>query len=281
MDSQELYRFTAPNADYFYTSANRPVVFQGEQYVPQPISRGSLAGASQDDSPRLEVTIDIGTQIVEDFAFSIGERQLALQLYEYDGDAVTATLEWEGLVTSISVDGRDATFLIPSRFGAGLTLPVPSVYYQSQCNHVLYDSRCSVARAAFRLDTTVVSIDQTSMVVASVGSNPNSFYNAGEVIRTSDGERRLITNQIGTNVTLNFPFKELNENDAIELYAGCDRSPQVCRDRFSNILNFGGHPFIPTVNVFQVGLNSPREGEPEGGGGGLLSSAFRGILGSL
>jgi hypothetical protein len=34
------------------------------------------------------------------------------------------------------------------------------------------------------------------------------------------------------------------------MYAGCDHLLATCRDRFSNVANFGGFPWIPQKNPF-------------------------------
>lgn len=33
--------------------------------------------------------------------------------------------------------------------------------------------------------------------------------------------------------------------DAIEVVPGCDKRPETCRERYANLLNFRGEPFLP------------------------------------
>ena len=41
---------------------------------------------------------------------------------------------------------------------------------------------------------------------------------------------------------------------AISLSEGCDLSPETCRDKFDNIINYGGAPFVPSKNIFRKGV---------------------------
>ena len=250
----ELYRFISPTTTYRYTSAGQTFVLDGEVFQAQPIQRNAMQGASQDDSPTLDIEISIDAPVIQDFAFGVSENSLRMELLRSHGTPATTALQWEGDVTAISVSGRLGRIRVPSRFGSNLVVPVPSVYFQSQCNHSLYDSRCQIARAGFRQATQVDVVNQTSVSVLDVGGQPDQWYQGGELLRSSDGERRLIVSQIGLSLTLNFPFRTLELGDAVEIFAGCDRTAPTCRDKFSNIENFGGHPLIPLLNVFEAGL---------------------------
>ena len=250
----ELYTFTSPTTTYRYTSNPVDIEVAGNTFVAIPMERSSLEGTSQDDSPVLQITMPVTIQLIQDYAFDIAPRTLDLLLERIQTPTGIAATAWQGQVTAIAIRQRVATIRVPSRFGVGLNQPVPDVFYQSQCNHSLYDSRCQVVRNSFRVQTTVSSVSGTSVTVGSVGANPNDYFKAGEIVRTTDGERRLITAQTGTVLTLNFPFRALNATDAVEIFAGCDRLITTCRDKFSNVVNFGGHPLIPGINVFTEGL---------------------------
>ena len=252
----ELYRFISPTTTYRYTSHGSNFTLDGEVFEATPMQRNAMQGTSQDDSPTLDVQISITAQIVQDFAFGIAENSLTLQLLRSHGTAANTSLQWEGAVSSISVDGRVARFRVPSRFGVGLAAAIPSVYYQPQCNHVLYDGRCRVARSGtFLHSTQVTQVSQVSVEVQDVAGRPNDWFRGGEIVRTSDSERRLIIRQTGNDLTLNFPFRTLVAGDQVQLVAGCDRTAATCRDKFTNIENFGGHPLIPILNVFEAGLD--------------------------
>jgi len=42
--------------------------------------------------------------------------------------------------------------------------------------------------------------------------------------------------------------------DTYSIAAGCDKSFTTCRDRFDNVLNFRGEPYVPGVDkLVQIG----------------------------
>jgi uncharacterized phage protein (TIGR02218 family) len=163
---------------------------------------------------------------------------------------------WRGEVAAISVSGRVAKFRVPSVLAGKMKSSVPGTFYQSQCNHCLYSSRCGISSEAYKLRTTVLNISSNgaSLVLASSGGASQNWFKAGEIIRASDGERRMVVYQSGASIDLNYPFPNIKIGDTVDIYAGCDHTVGDCRDKFNNIINFGGHPFIPSSNIFAVGF---------------------------
>lgn len=253
----ELYKFQAPTRGYFFTSWIQSVSYLGDVYEAIPLQRNRLESVSQEDVPALRIELPAARQMVQDFAFGIAPNQLELTVFRRHGLAGDTITYWKGPVLSISVKGRIAEVIVPSTFGNALQSSIPSVYYQTPCNHVLYDTRCALARSSFKTTATVLTVnalDPRRVTVSTVDSQPDGHFKAGDIVRLADGERRLIVAQGGTLLTLNFPFRVLLPGDAVEFFAGCDHTPATCRDKFANIVNFGGHPFIPDQNVFETGV---------------------------
>lgn len=169
------------------------------------------------------------------------------------GDAVSY---WKGAITGISVSGGVASFRSPSFIEDPLRTTIPSVTFQGLCNHVLYDDNCKLLATVYRASATVVSISGDDVVVDAVGGHPDDYYKGGVMVRPSDGDRRLILKQIGTTITLNRPLRDLVAPNVVYIYAGCPHVIDVCRDKFFNVVNYGGHPYIPNVNPFLRGFRA-------------------------
>lgn len=276
----ELYRFTTPSRTYLYTSDANSYELSGDVYEPVPIRRKALAGTSQEDSPVLDVEISIAAQLVIDFAFSIPETSLVMEIIRSHGGPAESATIWEGAVTGISVSGRVATLRVPSRFGEGMSAPMPTVYWQTQCNHVVYNGRCGAARGSFEESAVVDTIDASgvNLTLSTVGGQPDGWFNSGEIVIDATGERRLIVAQVGTDVQINFPFRELSLGDAVTFVAGCDRTVATCFAKFNNVDNFGGHPLIPILNLFESGLDGAAKTSSNGGTGSALSAAVNQVF---
>jgi uncharacterized phage protein (TIGR02218 family) len=252
----ELYEFYSSSTTYRFTSHIEDVEFSGQTFSAIPITRGALEGGTQEDSPTIEIQMPFTEQIVKDFAYSISPNSLNLIIHRIHTEIGEPIEYWRGEVSAISVSGRIAKFRVPSILAGKMQASVPGTFYQSQCNHCLYSSRCGISAEAYKLETTILNIlgNGSSLVLASSGGAAQNWFKAGEIIRVSDGERRMIVYQSGASINLNYPFPNIEIGDAVEVYAGCDHTVADCRDKFNNIINFGGHPFIPSSNVFVVGF---------------------------
>ena len=253
-DIIELYKFSTNTTNYFYTSYSRSLTFGADLYLTTQVQRSRFENKTSENLKPVEIQISISTAFIQEQAFQIPDKDVLAEVYRVHTTAGTPQLIWTGKVSTITVKGRIATVRIPSIFQTALEQPVPSVFFQAQCNHKLFDARCALAANSFRVITSPNTVSGATVTVDSTDGQPNGTFKAGEIVRVSDGERRLITDQIGNVLTLNFPFKNLNVGDSVELYYGCDRADTTCRDKFSNIINFGGFNTIPSVNVFEEGL---------------------------
>ena len=78
----------------------------------------------------------------------------------------------------------------------------------------------------------------------------NDYY-AGGWIETGAGanfETRPILSNLGTQFEILKPLKNATVGQSIDFYPGCDGQPSTCNTKFSNLVNFGGHPFVPQQN---------------------------------
>lgn len=254
----ELYEFTGPSATftYRYTSHAEDYTFNTFLYTAIPIKRNNIVARATLDKPSLQVTLPITTQLVQDYAFGISPRSLTCKLYRehpFTGNNVTY---WAGTMTELAVDGENAVLTIPSKLGAALGISLPTISYQSLCNHVLYDARCTIDdQLAANKKTGTVQVISGGGAQISLNISPtpsNDEHQAGDLVRVADGERRLIMGNVGNVFTLNWPFRTLSVSDSMEAYRGCDHTVDTCKTKFTNEDNFGGFPYIPSKNPFKA-----------------------------
>lgn len=252
----QLYKFEGPTAlyEYFYTAFPRDVVYDGDTYVSVPLLDTAVATTGNLDFPEVSVDVPVSSQLAIDYAFGIQPASLKLTIFRMQSFGGPVIQWWEGVIDSLNVEGGFAKFRLAFRLDDSLSTSIPRPIYQRQCNHKLYDTKCTIIATNFDFATTISTVDGKTITVASVDSNPDQFYRHGEVVRAADGERRLIVDQQGTTLILSLAFKVLASPDAVTLFAGCDHSVVTCRDKFSNVANYGGQPYIPSKDIFRVGL---------------------------
>jgi uncharacterized phage protein (TIGR02218 family) len=251
----EGFRFVGTSSSYHYTNAQQDITINGILYQAAFIKRSGIKSGSQEDSYELEIELPFELQLAQDYAYASSPPTLDMILYRYHeaGDPATEwIIAWVGSVTAFSVSGKIAKLRVPSVFEAVLSGNIPSVYYQGPCNHVLYDSRCGISRAANTTTSTVQSItDSTTIVVVDDGVADGVLV-AGELNLPVKKERRQIISNTANTLVINFPFFDIEVGDEVEMAAGCDHAYQGdCKTKFSNTLNYGGFPYIPNENPFE------------------------------
>jgi hypothetical protein len=101
------------------------------------------------------------------------------------------------------------------------------------------------------LDNSIMSSGGNSVQVNGELASEDYYYYQGELKITggdNNGQRRMILNLEDGIVTVAWPFTyDVELGDTYELYPGCDKKPETCKDKFNNLANFKGFPYIPKV----------------------------------
>ena len=264
----ELYTVTGPTATYRYTSHFADVIYDGETYAAVEMTRGSLRIDSAENPPIWSFELPFDAPFVQDYALSeVAPRTASLAVRRYHlGSGPAAGIEYlSGTLASISLQGRVATVEVLSA-AEQLTQPVPSVHWQGQCQHLLYGPYCRALEIQFQVPfatVDTVTSGQVEIIVSNVNgipalggaSTPTDYLADGYIRRVVDGETRLILSNNGagnTRLTLDRPFPALEVGDAVQISAGCDHTVATCHEKFSNAENYGGHPVIPAINLFNA-----------------------------
>ena len=255
-----LFEFVAPNTTYRYTDHGIDYSFGGDTYTAITIAHSVLKSSTAGNPSSLQIDMEVTAQLVQDFAFSISERSIALTMTSVHLLTATSAVVWIGNGLDFNIKGRTASVRSQSLLEGLLDRDLPGVNYQPQCQHEFGDAaganRCKIAPAAspgngFLLATTVASVvSEREITVATIDGNPDDFFTAGKVIRDSDGEQRTIIDQTGTTLLLEWGFPTLVAPNPVTLIAGCDRKVETCRDDFDNVINFGGTPHMPIKNPY-------------------------------
>ena len=252
----EIYIFIGSNNTYRITSAERTIVSNGESYEPWPISRQKLQNAThEDDNASLEITLPFDHPMVKEYILQNSPPELSVELRQAHRSNLDDTVShWKGKVTGITLEGRIAKIKAPSNFSFVFngTSPVPR--YQAPCNHVLYDKRCQVDELSNSHETSIVSVSGVDVKVSTLPFADDDAK-AG-TISNAAGEVRMIISQVGTTLSISFPFGQLAVGDAVTVKKGCDHSFTTCKAKFANQQHFGGFPMVPNRNPFTSNIRT-------------------------
>jgi hypothetical protein len=257
----ELYEFAAPTKTYRYTSASDTIVYAGNTYTPAAIKRSTIVQTGSQDPTQFTVEAPVDLAFVADQRGVIPSQGITFTLRRLQRVSGIATVRKMGKVSSIvrkrSGNTQVAIIAIPSLLDIALATMVPGLVFQSNCNNHLYDAVCTVDRNLYKVTTTVSSIaDSLNLTVGSDGGHPGDWFDGGEMIHVASGERRTILFRTGgTSFRIKDPFPALANGDSLQLFAGCKkRLDSDCLNKFNNVVNFTGFPFIPEINPFKDGF---------------------------
>ncbi|MGI6655267.1 MAG: phage BR0599 family protein [Desulfobulbus sp.] len=240
-----LYRFSLGEAQWLYTSADHEVVMEADTYVPVFIQGGRIIRGGDPRRSTLEIEVAAQNAVARVFLPGWIGGLMLVTVYRHhyqDGDFFPV---WKGRVTGCRWSGSTATLSCDSAFTlfrrAGLRR-----HYQPGCPHVVFGPGCGLDPAAYRVQTTVAAV--SGNVVDLAGAAPEDGYYTGGMLQFGV-DRRLITRHTGARITTLDAVPGLAVGSAVMLLPGCARDPAAC-ERFGNIENFGGLPFLPSKNPF-------------------------------
>lgn len=258
----ELYKIWFGETYLYYTNGDVTVPFDdddglGEQnYVPATISRGSAEYNSVLDVNTIKIQFAAVTDPTVQY---IAQNPIAIVWIEIsrlfrDQSPLEKSVIFIGQIKKASFKGITAEVEAVS-FEHFLQMPIPILRYQLNCNHQLFDAGCQLVKTGYIEPahvlfevTATVTLDATKTILTSVtfGGFDAGYFTGG--LCEFGEERRTIIAYSGNTITLQYRMQDLADSDEVSVYPGCDGDIKTCRDKFANILNFLGFPFIPQEN---------------------------------
>lgn len=252
----ELFKFVAGTTTYRYTSAERDITVDlgdGNEIFTAVTIKFGERNASDDGGvgePTLELPIN--SQLAVDTVFQPAPPQVTFEAWRYHEDTGSVAYIWGGELLGASAQGRTVSFRIPNPLMQKFEQKVPKVRLQVYCNNVLFDRVCKLVRSNHVVESQVSRFEDggSTLVVTTIGGQANGWADGGEVIHVPTGERRTISTQTGTSLTLLWPFSPaVGSLDDIEIYAGCDHTIDDCLNKFDNTENFLGWPYMKSQSL--------------------------------
>jgi len=267
----DLYTWTLADGTVArYTSTDRDLTIGGVTWkaggtTGNPMfSRSEVKNVLGIEVDELKVELTAGpTDLIAGIAWlpAITQGKLdgaTLLLEQFISDAWSNTANgklylFSGRVAIIDADRGKAAIGVKSSLEL-LDLMLPRNTYMTGCWHTLYDAGCTLSKAALTV-TGVVGSSFTVSAFASNRTEPDAYFALGVVKFTSgvnNGVVRRVTAYTrfspGSDglFTVVPPLPALpSAGDTFTAYPGCDKQQSTCLSKFNNLVNFGGHPYVP------------------------------------
>jgi uncharacterized phage protein (TIGR02218 family) len=242
----ELYRFTQGSEVWTFTSGEQAIDHGGETYVPATIGRGQIDQRETMDRSTLEV------RVPRDNAVAV--RAMAAMLKGVVGLTVmrvepSVLVLWRGRLAAARAAGSEVILEGEPIFTSLRRLGLRAKY-QRPCRHALYGRGCNVSQAAFEVAAEVTGGTELSIEFSVAGDPLPDGWFTGGILEDADGNLRFIARHVGNTLTLNWPLDGVEATDPITLSPGCNRTRAHCGDKFDNLDNYGGFPWMPLTNPF-------------------------------
>ena len=132
-----------------------------------------------------------------------------------------------------------------------LNYPMPRRRFSKLCNYRLYDSRCTVAKAASSntLVGTATVGDSRHLADTVNLTQADDHWNYGTLEMTSGMNifmQRQVIDFAGFSVLIDYPFPyPVSNGDGYILLRGCEKTFFACKNKFANQINFAGFIHVP------------------------------------
>jgi len=247
----ELYHIWKLNEDvhYRYTSGDVAVVYNGNFYTIATVERDSVQYDTKLEGSSLTIrAARITTPVIEYLAINPLDLYWieVLKLFR-DQVPLEASVIFLGQIRAVRFQGVAAEVECAG-FEVYLNRAIPRYRYSPSCNHVLYDSKCGLDKNLYKTVATLtdVSSDKLELTSANFATQTDDYFTYGYV--EFGNAKRMVVYHISNVVKLNYYIPNLVAGNTINIYAGCDLSIEMCRNKFNNVVNFLGFPWIPVNN---------------------------------
>ncbi|MBW2598546.1 MAG: phage BR0599 family protein [Deltaproteobacteria bacterium] len=246
----ELYHLWREDGSehWYYTSGDVLVTYDTHDYVPATLRRTSVNYQAEIDVTSMKITTAfVETPVLEFIAVNpIEILWVSVMKLFRDQDPLEESVIFVGQIKNVSFKGAQATIDCVG-FEQFLKEPVPVYRYQLTCNNSLFDANCGKLKADYKVTETVFVNDaKTKLTGALFGDKEGGYFTGGEAVF---GHQSVsIVAHVGAEITLTHKMQGITDSDSVDVYPGCDGRAETCRDKYDNILNFFGFPFIPLEN---------------------------------
>jgi len=249
----ETYTFIRGATTYRYTSSDEDVVLGPETFLSITMGRGDLELSGEVGRAPLTVTVPRDLPICNDYVISPPSDITTLVVKRgHRGELPeTYVVVWMGRVLNFTWIDSSMEFMCEPVYTSIKRLGLRRQFSRG-CTHVLYGSQCRVNATAHKYTDVIAGLTSNTCSVLGVGGSGDNYYSGGYVQWDYQGrkEKKMILKQIGDVLTLSGLPLGASLGATAEVFPGCDHTMSTCKNKFSNLLNFGGCPWIPTKNPF-------------------------------
>lgn len=250
---------------YAYTNADRPVdaeipgIGTVVTFMPIPIDRESYSSNGKSEPTNMTIKMPKNTDLANLFKPYPPPQPVGVVIMgRHHTDTGNETVVfWTGKVLACDRAGREASLNCDSNIVSMKRLGLRR-NWQYGCPLVLYGSLCKASKDNASVVATVVSFDGGDGLVLTAnwfGGHAPADFSGGMLSWVSKlgREYRTIGN-VTTDGAITYlgPLRDIKPGTEMTVTLGCNHQKSDCVRLHSNILNYGGQPWIPVKNPVKI-----------------------------
>lgn len=248
----ELYKFSrGVTAEYLLTSSDSNITFGGEDYSTTQIKRTKIEQTGEMERNEITVMVQRDSPILANFVGFPRTEIMTLTIFrEHLNDTDSEfIIIWQGRVLTADFKANQGVLTCEPIY---TSLKRPGLWrkYQAQCPHVLYGSECQIDEQSFRSDGVIIGIVDFTIQATVWTAFADDYFDGGFVIFDGVHKRAIVASTATGILTLSSTIAELEIGETVQAFPGCNHDLADCLARYNNIVNYGGFPYIPSVNPF-------------------------------
>ncbi len=249
----ELYTLAMGSTIYRMHDSVEPLItVSGDEFDRVQISRGAITTGQE----YLEIKLPGSHSFSLKFSEIAPGQTASLTIQSYHrADPSDVRVIYKGVVRAVAFTqamSHSALSLIP--INEAFDREIPERTFQAACNNVLFDPDCKASAGSYSHLGAVTAIVDNVVTVNGLLAAKGDGWSTGGYVSYGVLDYRLVLEQSSDDLVLVLPFHESVLSENVTVYAGCDHTIATCLSKFTNEINFGGCPFVPTKNIFITGL---------------------------
>lgn len=226
--------------------------YSGDDYFKTMISHGRIKTGQE----HLTVTLPADHSFSAQFT-SVAPGQLGtMTIFSYHrGDPSDVRVVYKGVVRSVAyTNDMSKSMLSVVPVSEAFDKEIPQRTFQAPCNNVLFDADCKISAGAWGYSGLITAVTGNVITVQGLNAAKGNGWATSGFVSYGVLDYRLILTQSVDDCTLSLPFYADVAGKTLDVYAGCAHDIGTCNSKFSNRINYGGCPYVPTKNIFITGL---------------------------
>ena len=264
----EIYKFTLKNGtQLLYTSLDDDIVYESNTYSKFRIDRSSIKRVRGLEVDTLTLTIYPSSTekiVNRNFIYAVmrGDLDSASLLVRrvfytaWGGSEIGSKILFSGSVASVELERTKVEIQVKSYIEL-LNVVIPRRIYIPGCQNTLYDGICRLDINDYEFNSRVEGTGSTTKSINCNLTQETEYFDLGFLEFTSGdniGEIRTIRSYTVGVVNLIVPLEFVpNSGDRFIIYPGCDKRIETCTNRFDNVSNYRGFPYIPQPEIVMYG----------------------------